>query len=1343
MSWLFPTSSRAAQALVVCATLVVLSLHSNSLFAAPGNESEAATLRRKQDAQQKARLLTRELVSSILDVQLQQLKENGLEELPIYGEIQMMRKNINQLVDAEMQKVVDLLVKAQQGDKPQREQAFKDARVTIREVVMKLSIERQNLLRRLKTAEIVAHVRRLISLETTAMKTTGSLSELPAAQREQKTLVTIEDQRDVQQLFLQLEQVLRDVSRWGGSVGEGAAEGQRLLQEGKVGTELETAGKNLEETKFTDATQHQQAAIAGLRKLLEKVEAVQGLLNTERQQAIDAVHDLAKKQEALREATRKADPKDAEKLVEQQATIKKELEKLTAQVTAPAAQALLDQAKLAAKEATEELFNAQPEKAEAEQGKVLGNLAELQAQLQADVATNADKSAEQFAKLVADLEQAKADVAKLQEQQSAAEKQPAAEAAAQEKQIAAETAKVDDNRTLPDAVKNALTEAEKNLQKAGDMLQTPPAAATPEKAAAQQAEAVENASEALQQARAEIEAALADTKRQELAVKIGELARASESLERAAAAERQVADKAREAAQDKGLTAEQAQALKQNQADINAVAKKVADGVQATAPEAAKMLSEVQADGQTAEQQLQAAAAQPGEASKPQAQATQDNANKAAQKLSQAAGELRKQIAATAQQLAQEAAAQQKPVAAAREAVESTLRDSNKELAARMEKLAAAAQQVRTAEKTQQKASGRPEAAQAMQLQDQIAAAQAQQAEAANAAAELNSGTSDNPLDAARAQQSVADQAQDLAKAAAQRDKGVQAKAANQPDPLSQKLQQAQEAAAKAAKATLDRNAPEATAARAEAQAALAQAQELAKAEAQAAKQTPAGKPDAAAQRAVAQEAAAAKKLAQGDAPEAGRSLEQATQTAEAATAEAEKGEAGKPQPAQEQTATGLEQARQQLQQAMTNLGKEEGKELSKQADKTDKVAMQTAAVDAGANAAVQDAENAAERGAEELSAAEPSGPMGEPPLAQAKAVEQSLERAAANLAAREQRLQRDQLVAEAIARMAQQQQKAVDEIGKKREEFAQTPQKAPADPAEPMTPAKAAAARDLAQAQEEFANAQRATGQGAEEISGQHEVANRPIREALQLASQLGQVPLEPLLGKPKGVEVPGEKGKPEIDANSGKPGDQPNGQKPGEQPGGQKPGDQKSGDSPMGSQEGAQATGENAPAELGTGFVPDSPEVTAQRMAGPKAPPPFLAKNAAKAKRPGKAGKPTDEPSDSNFPDAPPEDDRGEDPSAKSPTALAQSAQKGQQSKKPNSKNQSDDEKPSDPNEGESAGGLANRDSDAASQQFKEDAWFAKLPPDLRQAIRAKSQRRPPKAYEERLRRYFQSSE
>ncbi len=49
--------------------------------------------------------------------------------------------------------------------------------------------------------------------------------------------------------------------------------------------------------------------------------------------------------------------------------------------------------------------------------------------------------------------------------------------------------------------------------------------------------------------------------------------------------------------------------------------------------------------------------------------------------------------------------------------------------------------------------------------------------------------------------------------------------------------------------------------------------------------------------------------------------------------------------------------------------------------------------------------------------------------------------------------------------------------------------------------------------------------------------------------------------------------------------------------------------------------------------------------------------------------------------------------------------------------------------------------RRTTARRKTKKKTPWFAKLPPELRNAIRARSQRRAPRAYESRLRRYFES--
>jgi hypothetical protein len=58
-----------------------------------------------------------------------------------------------------------------------------------------------------------------------------------------------------------------------------------------------------------------------------------------------------------------------------------------------------------------------------------------------------------------------------------------------------------------------------------------------------------------------------------------------------------------------------------------------------------------------------------------------------------------------------------------------------------------------------------------------------------------------------------------------------------------------------------------------------------------------------------------------------------------------------------------------------------------------------------------------------------------------------------------------------------------------------------------------------------------------------------------------------------------------------------------------------------------------------------------------------------------------------------------------------------------------------------GEGKGEADKQDSDATKQKYKEEPWFAKLPPSLRTAIGAKSRNKAPRGYEERLKRYFES--
>src|SRR5437868_2121051 len=89
-------------------------------------------------------------------------------------------------------------------------------------------------------------------------------------------------------------------------------------------------------------------------------------------------------------------------------------------------------------------------------------------------------------------------------------------------------------------------------------------------------------------------------------------------------------------------------------------------------------------------------------------------------------------------------------------------------------------------------------------------------------------------------------------------------------------------------------------------------------------------------------------------------------------------------------------------------------------------------------------------------------------------AMQKSIERAAANLNAREQRVRRDQAIAEAIKQLSQDQQQAANEIAAQRaalEGMSNAKPQAADDPANAAkSPEKQQAAKKLGQATEQFA---------------------------------------------------------------------------------------------------------------------------------------------------------------------------------------------------------------------------------------------------------------------------------
>lgn len=1284
---------------------------------------EPEALQRKQEDQQRARTMTRELLGGVLDVQLRQLDENGLSDQEIYRDIKLMRQNLNHLVETEMSKVVDLLAEAQRLPADKREAAFVEARQQIRAVVRQLSVERQNLLKRLKIAELAEQVRRLIRQQSVVQTATKGLPSESASRKESLTLKTIEDQRDAKELFLHLVDTMVDMRSWSGLLAVAAADGLRILKTAEVGKHFDDAGRQLKALKYETAVDEQELVMKGLRELLKVIERTQGALNSENMKSIDRLKVIADRQKQLREETKALSDgeKPSAEMVERQAELQKEIGKLTQAIRDnPKADSHVQQAETAALDAAANLLDARLDQAVADQGRVLGNLAALEMALKDQARQESrDKSANDLANTVKMLQEAKTSLIEAQQKQDAAEaklQQNAQSAATDAKDIAEISQRTMDKLDLPTTVETALADTTAAAKEAGKNLEL----AAADKATAVEEQAVKKAGDALDRAVATIDAALLEASRQESAVKIGELARAAEVLERAASEERSIAREAAALAQEDQTLAtkisEDAKGLADRQRDIQAIAEKAAEALAQTAPTAAREATDAAAKSVQSRTDLQSVADQKAADPKDTATNAARSAAEASQKLADAAREIRKEIVATAQDLAARTTAQAEQLAEARTAVEQAV--DSLSIQDKVAQLEAARNQLGRAMQEQAKAQGKPAAANAMDLANQIAVALDAQ-DAASAAANAVAAGVGSELKATTKQEEVAEKIQVAAEAAARRPQAEATKSQSKPDPLTQSLSTAQQAAAQAARQTLDGNHSAADSARQAAQSALKQAMTTALAESAAAGDAaPTGPPDKQAQSKAASAAKESQATAAKASMDAGAQIAPAAAAADAAD---QKLASNSPDASasQAQAADSLKEAGKKLDAAIEKAASERARGLATQSQETSKLADQVAKVDPAAADAVDTAAKAAMSGAE----------AHDSPRQMADAVntaELALEHAAADLGAKEQEIRRDQAIAESVANLAQGQQAAAEMIAEKSGQL----EKMGAIADDGPTDDQQSAAQMLNDAQQEFADSQRATGQGAVELSGQTEVANQPLREALELASKLPAVDFgtdltaEAML--PDGQMVPAES------SADGQPVAAPT---------------ESAGDAPVGEgtpvqqeAQGAESTRQSGkaskakPNALGTGFVPNSPQLTAEMMAGSKAQKAAQQALSQQLQKAGKAEKSAETLANNSEKGQPLEGEHSEGAKLTKKDGATPNNQKvkdGPIEKQPEGTDAA----------AKSSSKSRDKDENIAGRQQKEEAWFAKLPPELRKSIRAGAGQKPPRAYEERLKNYFQS--
>lgn len=169
--------------------------------------------------------------------------------------------------------------------------------------------------------------------------------------------------------------------------------------------------------------------------------------------------------------------------------------------------------------------------------------------------------------------------------------------------------------------------------------------------------------------------------------------------------------------------------------------------------------------------------------------------------------------------------------------------------------------------------------------------------------------------------------------------------------------------------------------------------------------------------------------------------------------------------------------------------------------------------------------------------------------------------------------------------------------------------------------------------------------------------------------------------------------------------------------------------------------------PADLGTGFIPNSPELTAAQIAGPSAmqqAAQTLAQAEAQAASSQSAAQPSqaDSQSSSESATAGQQSETADDATPRQanpmPRAGGIAATDGAVE---NQKPAADPLTLGGERQGESRAQNGTADGDIRTRQLERAAWFTKLPPEQRKAIEARARRPAPRGYEQRLRRYFES--
>ncbi len=344
--------------------------------------AEDSVLQQRRREQQATVDVARQLIADVLDIQIEQFTENGLDRLPVFADIQRMRDNIGHVTDEDMRQIIELLNQAQQAANRRQTELTSQARDKARQVVTVLMAERERLRQRMKVARAQAQLQQLIDQQQRVRSDTQQLYTTPSSERDRANLAALEDQRDTHTLFDELTRSLQTIQQFDSKESRAAADSMEQLRKEGVEPMLNAAESALAKGNIDAAQQKQADIVNRLSAVLDKMAAAQGLQARDPSTSLEKVQNLRREQQHLMDDTRAIASDDQSKfdqLSQRQKDIQDRLGELESSDTATADGApLLRQAKTAAMQAEEELFRGDRQTALDQQQEVVRNLSQLE-----------------------------------------------------------------------------------------------------------------------------------------------------------------------------------------------------------------------------------------------------------------------------------------------------------------------------------------------------------------------------------------------------------------------------------------------------------------------------------------------------------------------------------------------------------------------------------------------------------------------------------------------------------------------------------------------------------------------------------------------------------------------------------------------------------------------------------------------------------------------------------------------------------------------------------------------------------------------------------------------------